>query len=265
MDFTIPIYKRLLTTLQTHDYAFQSFEDFLDAPGEKAVVLRHDVDKLPENALEMALLENDLGIRASYYFRVVPGVYDEAIMGRIADLGHELGYHYEDMAIAGGDYEKAIKHFEAQLVRFRRIYPVKTICMHGSPLSKYDNRRLWNHYDYRDLGIIGEPYFDIDYNKVFYITDTGRMWNNASSSIRDWVKSGFDIPIKSTFHLIALAEQGFLPRQIMINAHPQRWHDATLPWLKELVGQGVKNGIKRVTVNLFYLFMFLQEFDVIRK
>ena len=37
-------------------------------------------------------------------------------------------------------------------------------------------------HDYRDLGIIGEPNFDVDYTKVFYITDTGRKWNNEAAS-----------------------------------------------------------------------------------
>ena len=59
--------------------------------------------------------------------------------------------------------------------------------MHGSPLSKYDNKKIWEKYDYRDFGIIGDPSFDIDYDEVFYITDTGRAWNNSNVSIRDKV------------------------------------------------------------------------------
>ena len=143
----------------------------------------------------------------------------------------------------------AICDFEENLEKFRKLYPVKTICMHGSPLSKWDNRDIWKKYDYRDYGIIAEPYFDIDYNKVFYITDTGRMWNNASSSVRDRVESGFDIAIQSTSHLIALAEQNALPCQIMINTHPQRWTDKPLPWVKELVWQNVKNLAKKFIVS----------------
>jgi len=27
--------------------------------------------------------------------------------------------------------------------------------------------------------------------------------------------------------------------------HPQRWHEGGLPWVKELVGQRVKNVVKR--------------------
>ncbi len=60
--------------------------------------------------------------------------------------------------------------------------------MHGSPLSKFDNKKIWEKYDYRDYGIIADPSFDIDYNEVFYITDTGRSWNNSKASVRDKVK-----------------------------------------------------------------------------
>jgi hypothetical protein len=42
-------------------------------------------------------------------------------------------------------------------------------------------------YDYRDFAIIAEPYFDVDYDEVFYISDTGRSWNHSSASIRDKV------------------------------------------------------------------------------
>jgi len=79
-------------------------------------------------------------------------------------------------------FELAICDFRLNLEKFRKIYPVKTICMHGSPLSEWDNRDLWEKYDYRDFGIIGEPYFDIDFNEIFYVTDTGRKWNNSSSA-----------------------------------------------------------------------------------
>ena len=69
---------------------------------------------------------------------------------------------------------------------------VKTICMHGSPLSKWDNRDLWKKYDYRDFGIIAEPYFDVDFDEVFYLTDTGRRWDGDKVSVRDKVK-GTDV------------------------------------------------------------------------
>lgn len=33
--------------------------------------MRHDVDRKPQNALRMAKLENDLGIKVTYYFRII--------------------------------------------------------------------------------------------------------------------------------------------------------------------------------------------------
>ena len=61
--------------------------------------------------------------------------------------------------------------------------------MHGSPLSKFDNRKLWEKYDYKEYGIIGEPYFDVDFSGVLYFTDTVRRWDGFDFSVRDKVSS----------------------------------------------------------------------------
>ena len=41
--------------------------------------------------------------------------------------------------------------------------------------------------DYQDFGLIGEPYFDVDFNEVAYYTDTGRRWDGEDVSVRDKV------------------------------------------------------------------------------
>lgn len=245
MDFTLKIYRELVQSLLAAEYQFQTFEAFIRNPAQQSVVLRHDIDKLPGNALRMAQLEYDLGVRGSYYFRVVPNVWNPDVMQQIVELGHELGYHYEDLSLARGDREKAIDHFERMLKHFRRISPVTTACMHGSPLSRHDNRDLWESYDYRNFGIVAEPYFDVDFNRVFYVTDTGRSWENTAASVRDRVDSAFELSIHDTRQFIELAHRGELPKQLMITLHPQRWDDRRIPWLKELVGQKTKNVIKR--------------------
>ena len=48
----------------------------------------------------------------------------------------------------------------------------------GSPMSKYDSKDMWKEFNYKDYGIIGEPYFDVNFNEVMYLTDTGRTWKN---------------------------------------------------------------------------------------
>lgn len=248
MDFTQFLYKELLETLLSSNYTFQTFENFIKNPAQKTVVLRHDVDKLPANAVDLAKIEKGLGIAASYYYRIVRQSNQPDQINIVKELGHEIGYHYEDLTLAKGDMKKAIALWEKNLEYFRSFYPVSTACMHGSPLSKWDNRLIWQEYDYKSYGIIAEPYFDVDYNQVFYVTDTGRNWNNTNASVRDKVKSGFNIPISSTRHFINLAENGELPDKIIINTHPQRWFNPGPGWVKELVSQKIKNQVKKLLI-----------------
>lgn len=251
IDYSVITYSQLLQQLILGGYTFQTCQDFIIESQDRVVILRHDIDKMPQNSLAFARVERELGVRASYYFRSVPQSFQPEIIREIVALGHEIGYHYEDLDLCKGDVDEAYKSFRKNLARLRKLAPVITACMHGSPLSKHDNRDLWKKYDYKELGIIGEPYFDIDYNKVFYLTDTGRSWNSADASIRDKVNSSFSIKIKNTAHLIQMIQDGRLPDQIMINTHPQRWNDNVLLWTRELVWQSVKNQVKRLVSRRF--------------
>ena len=257
-DFTLSFFDLFLQNLQSNSWQFFTLKKFIQSSpwSRKQCILRHDIDRLPENALKTAKLENQLGIKASFYFRMVPQSYDEDIILQIAELDHEIGYHYEDLSLCNGDCASAIKHFELNLEKFRKIYPVKTICMHGSPLSKWDNRDLWGKYNYRDFGIIAEPYFDIDFSDVLYLTDTGRRWNGSDVSVRDKVvgkgQNAFDsLKFRSTMDIINAAQNDLLPGKIMINTHPQRWDDRFIPWTRELVWQNIKNIVKKIIVKSY--------------
>jgi hypothetical protein len=321
-DFTLNTFHQLLNTFLDQQYAFQPFAEFLKNPVPRTIILRHDVDARKMNSLKTAQIENEMGISGTYYFRMVPGSFNEDVIKQIASLGHEIGYHYEDISrcaargmrpsdialvprtgmistgrnAAGSKrlqdhktarlqdkilpdrelVDMAIVSFRENLAKLRRVVPVETICMHGSPLSKYDNRLLWEKYDYRDFGITGEPYFDIDFEEVLYLTDTGRCWDGDSVNIRDKAKDGRwkvegkggtkrfrDLETErekaleprtpnhrpilrfhSTFDIIHAA--GSLPDKIMITVHPQRWDNKPLTWVRELVWQNVKNIGKRI-------------------
>ncbi|MCG2810707.1 MAG: hypothetical protein L6428_04510 [Candidatus Aminicenantes bacterium] len=284
-DFTLTIYKNLLTELLQSGYGFVTFAKFIQEQEkkEKTVILRHDVDKKPLLSLRTAVLENELGIKGTYYFRVVKIEFPREEIERIKKLGHEIGYHYDDLNEARGDMENALNLFQDNLAKLRELAPVKTACMHGSPLSRYDNRDLWKNFDYHDLGIIGEPYFDIDFDEVMYLTDTGRRWDGDRVSIRDKVKGDGreaigdgeekrgdreerrqktedreqkeedrrgavgDPPVfnpHSTGDIIKALKSNMLPDTIMLTIHPQRWTDNYFFWIKELVWQKIKNGVK---------------------
>ena len=228
-DFTLEIYRHLLSTLRKADYSFQRVEDFIQKTVDRVVVLRHDVDLRNWAAIRLAKYEASIGIKSTYYFRIVQQSYSPKIIKQIVDLGHEIGYHYEDLANCNGDFEKAIHSFEMNLAKIRQFYPVKTICMHGSSGTPYDNRDLWKHYKLEDFDLICEPYVSIDYNKVLYLSDTGRRWNGFKMSLRDNVKSSYNYNFFSTKDIIKGIET--LPHQILINAHPEQWTNNLPEWL----------------------------------
>jgi len=256
LDFTIKQYKILLSLLIQSKYTFQTFSEFLEKPAERAVMLRHDVDDKKENSLVFARILHKNGIKGSFYFRVVSQSFDRRVISLIAGMGHEIGYHYEDIDFArrvilsgtseSGLYSLAWSLFRKHLSDMRGIYPVTTISMHGSPRSKYDNKALWQKYNFRELGIIGEPYLDIDFNKVAYLTDTGRLWNGFDVSIRDKVDGRFNFNFRSTQQIIEHIDQ--LPDKVMFTFHPQRWTDNPGRWLQEFLMQNMKNVVKGALV-----------------
>lgn len=259
MDFTLKTYKHLLETLQKSGYRSITFTEYMEGiRPERFVILRHDVDKLPFNSLRIARIEKEAGMISSYYFRAVPESWDEDVIKEIASLGHEVGYHYESLASCEGDIAAAYQDFEKNLIKLRQLVPVRTICMHGSPMSQYDSRLLWENSNYHNLGILGEPYFDVDYSDVFYLTDTGRRWDGFKVSLRDkiekyqeiWCKNG--LVFHTTDDIIRAIFEGRFPLRVMITTHPQRWTCQTIPWLKELLLQNVKNVIKFIVAGKFY-------------
>lgn len=230
-DFTLDVYKALCGSLKNSGYSMQSVAEYFENPASRVCLIRHDVDSWPSNALQMAEIEHDLGIKASYYFRQSPISVNEAVIKRIVMLGHEIGYHYEDLAETKGDFDAAIKRFKRNLDFFRFYYPVTTIAMHGRPLSPWDSKALWEKYDYREYGIIAEPYLDLDFQQMAYFTDTGNCWDGDKYSVRDHVSSPYKFSAHFTWDLIDLISSCILPQQVMLNIHPARWNDNPIKWL----------------------------------
>lgn len=257
-DFTLEKYSELIQALKKN-YRIMSVSDYLTLPKDDdfIVVLRHDVDKFPERAVRMALLEKNLKVRSTYYFRwdpKLPGPVDvsnsesgnfpkQAII-ETKIYGHEVGYHYENLSELR-DKTKALADFEGKLAHFRKIEPVQTVAMHGAPRIPVRNADMLVGVDLSKYNLLGEPHISKEFEDIVYVTDSGRMWSSGAGSVRDTMGKPVDEKIKNTDTLIEVVKSKKYPR-LLISAHPQRWCEGTGEWTKELVGQNVKNVGKRM-------------------
>ncbi|MBN2332047.1 MAG: hypothetical protein JXO49_09200 [Deltaproteobacteria bacterium] len=250
-DFTLPMYEQLCQTVLDHHFVIKTIHEAVNKTqrNSPALIFRHDVDRQPHTALNMAKLEHRLGIKASYYFRFVQGVYIPEIIKEIHAMGHEIGYHYETLSKCNGDYDRAILLFQKELAEFRSLCPVTTISMHGRPLSPYDNRTLWQRYDFKTFGIAGECYLSLDYQAITYLSDTGRTWNPHRYNVRDRVDQAPLPPLESTSDLISYLS-GEHHRDICILTHPNRWTTTKSEWLFSACSDFLINQGKRIIISL---------------
>ena len=241
LDFTLDKYRELCQAAVNSQYILLTVRAYLTMqnPPQKCIVLRHDVDRKPKKAVRMAEIEKEFGIKATYYFRFNKKVFQRHLIREIANKGHEIGYHYETLDKAKGDYEKAIQIFAHELEEFRRVAEVNTICMHGNPFTRWINRDLWNRYDFKDFGLLGEDYLSIPLDKMLYLSDTGRTWS-GKQEVKDYVNKNVKVQIKSTSGLIDVINAGEVDH-ICIVAHPSRWSKHFTYWLREYAFDTVVN------------------------
>jgi hypothetical protein len=252
-DFSLVAYRHYLELLVQSGAQFLTFEQFIESGEssfERYVLLRHDVDRKPTNALAMAKVEAALNVSATYYFRIT--TIDDEIIKQILELGHEVGFHYESLSDADGNFDKAYDLFRQGLAQFEKLTDVKTISMHGRPLKPYDNRDLWKTDKgqklLNELGILGEIYLCVDYQDIAYVNDTGRNWESNRSNRRDKVNSLVNADFVSQDELIAFFKNPH-PKTVF-QVHPERWSDSPLEWWAQAVKDSAINLAKIILTTL---------------
>jgi hypothetical protein len=249
--FTVDAYVDLLDAIDEGGYEYLTVAEYMasdDLP-ERFVVLRHDVDRMPARALRMARVEADHDVRSTFYYRTSTYEMDRCLL--VARLGHEVGYHYEDYVRTNGDLEAAHDRFARNLERFRRDQPtpIRTVCMHGNPLSPYDNRAMWTDPaapSFADYGLLGEAYLSMDFVDVDYFSDTGRTWRDGVLKIKDHTMGAGEKSVApdTTADLAALFRDGEVDRACVL-AHPERWADSFGELLLARSTDGAVNAVKR--------------------
>lgn len=136
MQFTIDAYKNLIHLLQLKNYEFCFYGE--SEVVARSVILRHDIDLSLDKAVEMAKVENELGVKATYFILTSTNFYNvfskESYekLQQIKELGHVIGLHFDEKRYEIESVEEMEKYilYELRMLNELLNENIKVISMH---------------------------------------------------------------------------------------------------------------------------------------
>ncbi len=118
-EFSLEGYNTLLSAFKDSGYSFCSFEEIASRLLERDpfVVLRHDIDISMRPALEIARIEYEHGVQATYFVLLRSPFYNllsrhnAEIMRQIHHYGHQIALHV-DLVPYAGDCAEALREVD---------------------------------------------------------------------------------------------------------------------------------------------------------
>ncbi|MDQ2903652.1 MAG: hypothetical protein ABI456_03730 [Ktedonobacteraceae bacterium] len=208
-EFSLATYRHLLLAFESAGYAFCQFEEIKQrlAAKEPFVVLRHDIDISLRAALEIAHLEHELGVQATYFVTFHSPFYNllswsnARTLSQIHQLGHQIALHLDFMACEE-QYIDAL----AEIDILAQYYPYSNTQL--ASLHSPSNLELFPIESFRQLQNV---YGTIFSKEMTYLSDSTGRWryghpleSEAFSSRR---------PIQLLTHPIWWLQEGELPRE----------------------------------------------------
>lgn len=231
-DFTIVNYKNFLVDAKRR-FSFASFENIPE--NKPHILLRHDLDLSMAAALQIATIEHELGISATYFLLLHSPFYnllDQAsikTVKKILALGHRLGLHFDSHVynISNEDQLKQWIFFEGHLISKVFECEIKVFSFHLT--NEFTMQCIGDHYG----GMINvySNKFKTEYD---YCSDSYGIWR-----------------YKRLFDFISETESG----KIQILTHPEWWvHDVSLPQarIKNIIDQKVSELYADADKNYIY-------------
>ncbi len=174
VEFSVNGYKQLLTAFKDEGYTFCRYEEIDSqlAKGDPFVVLRHDIDISLIPALEIARIEHELGVPATYFVLLRSPFYNALsqtnldIMSQIRGYGHVIATHV-DLNNYENDCTKAL----AEIELFSRCFAdidTALLTLH----SPYELERIPIH----EIPELNRVYGSAVRGQVAYISDSTGRW-----------------------------------------------------------------------------------------
>lgn len=173
-NFSLEAYSELLFTFKGAGYSFCGFEEIDSRLIERRpfLVLRHDIDISLCPALEIARIEYEQGVQATYFvllrspFYNIFSRFNAELMLQIHQYGHQIATHL-DLTAYDNDCAKALMEVEV-LSQFYPYINTRLVSLHSS-------------YDLNQMPIELFPQLDHVYGpavrgEIAYISDSTGRW-----------------------------------------------------------------------------------------
>lgn len=183
MKFTYHAYRELLEQLRVQGYEFTDYTGWSDFT--RCVILRHDIDYDINKAVQMAALERDGGVTATYFVLLTSDFYN-VFSGKIAgalrqirSCGHAIGLHFDEMRYPEleGDLDSLRQKIldEAALLSTAVGSKVDVVSMHRPGRAVLDA-------DFTIPGMINS-YGRVYFRYFKYLSDSRRRWREPVEEI----------------------------------------------------------------------------------
>lgn len=209
--FTWDQYTELLRELEKPKFRVMPLHKMVDTWDSSKVIigLRHDVDFNPFKALDMAKMEQNFGIKATYYLLATAeynGTFENSKLTRskgvralyrdLSGTGAEIGIHNDLIAIMILYHIDPYKFNQDELSFFRSLkIPIYGTAAHGSDIAKktVPNFQIFSDFATKDsVSYLGRKYplgkyslkqCGYQYEAYFikhniYLTDSGGKWHD---------------------------------------------------------------------------------------
>ena len=185
MQFTYRGYRGLLQLLRENKYTFTNYHEY--EAHQRCVILRHDIDNSISQAVRLAEVEAEAGVRSTWFLLLRTDFYNPASASSLKGLrymqgmGHEIGLHFDEALYPGETLEQIagrILHEKDILSDILQV-PVTTVSMHRPSKAMLAANLQINGM----VNSYGQTFF----NDFKYLSDSRCRWREPVEHI---VRSG---------------------------------------------------------------------------
>ncbi len=187
-NFSYKHYRETLTKYMNAGYKFVTLPEYRSFKNKtKLILIRHDVDKSVKKSLDLARIENALGIKSTFLFRLHSNYYNPfsymsyTRIKNLVKMGHEVGLHSEYIDIARISIEDPLNMFEREIRVFADIFGFECRCysLHRTTGSTaIEEQRKDAQYISEKYNLIGS-YDDEIFTNIKYISDSSGFWREG--------------------------------------------------------------------------------------